>query len=136
MAQTKDAPSKTPTETAQQKYDREQAERAEKQRATAQKEAERRAALSPQDRAVDDEKRRFAAETEARRLAGLSQEERNAEAEKTEPLPPHQKRLPSGAVIDAREQQLTPLISTAGQTLQGADREVAAKWYAEYLAGQ
>jgi hypothetical protein len=128
-------------ETAEQKWDREARERAESKARDNEKEQVRRAGMTPEELRADDAKKAAVNQAEAARWNGLTQDERNKELDDpksahAELLPPWQKRLPSGKVVDAREQRPIHLYATNGTSLDAGDRQEAMDFYLKYVSGE
>lgn len=120
-------------ESPEQTWDRESNERGLKRAEEADHERVRRAGMTPAEIAVDDAKKAGEAEKERQRVAKLTDAERFEELEKSEPIPPWQKRLPSGKVFDARAQTPIVLVATNGTSLDGGDLAAAREFYFEYV---
>ena len=123
--------------TEDQQWEQDQRERAEKKRDEVAAEQDRRTAMSPQEREIDDRKKAADAQKEAERWNALSQEEKNAEMDDEsspnyDPLPPWQHRVGIGKVIDARMQRFD-LIYTDGTLPSGGDRQEALRFCLEYM---
>lgn len=127
---------KAAKETPDQKWERESRERAEKARDAADKNTIRRAGLTIDELRADDAKVAAEGAAQNRKFDAMTPEDRIAWLTENEPIPPWQKRLSGGKIIDARAQPVQRLFATDGTMLSGGDEQEAREFYLEYLAGE